>query len=50
MTFTYHWLHIKSGQRGVNTTLPDRFITAAELLEFLNRCNEQGCGIWQYWY
>jgi hypothetical protein len=47
MIFKYHWLNIGTGRRGISD-----FYCAAlcNLLVFLNRCNAQDPGVWQYWY
>ena len=47
MTFTYHWLHIPTGKTGLST---GQFENRLEFLKFLNRCNSQSAGTWQYWY
>jgi hypothetical protein len=50
MRFTYHWLNIKTGKRGTSTTALYEYSSEAALLVFLNRCNSQNPGTWQYWY
>ena len=43
----YHWLHIKTGATGVSQYQGE---SLHALLVFLNRCNSQSAGQWQYWY
>jgi hypothetical protein len=45
-TAQYNWLHIKTGIRGTSTYQGE---SMNDLLVLINRWNEQGCGIWQYW-
>jgi len=43
----YHWLHIATGKTGVSRYQGE---SLNALLVFLNRCNSQSAGQWQYWY
>jgi len=44
---TYHWLHITTKSEGTSIYQGE---SKAEMLVFLNRCNSQNPGQWQYWY
>ena len=46
-TATYNWLNIKTGKTGVSQYNGE---SEHAMLVFLNRCNSQSPGQWQYWY
>jgi hypothetical protein len=53
INLTYNVLHITTGKRIESTfmsTKTNMTDAVAELLLFLNRCNSQNPGTWQYWY
>ena len=43
----YHWRNIRTGAEGVSHYQGE---SLHALLVFLNRCNSQSPGQWQYWY
>jgi len=44
---TYKWLHVETGQQGTSVYQGE---SEQQMLVFLNRCNSQNPGTWQYWY
>ena len=47
LTFTYHWLHIPSGNTGTRTA--GKWLTREDFLAFLDTNNSANPGVWQYW-
>jgi hypothetical protein len=44
--FTYHWLHIPTGETSTRTA---SFFSRLAFLEYLVDMNGRAHGIWQYW-
>lgn len=44
--FTYHWLHIPSGRKGMRVV---QYFTRSEFLTALNDYNRLGRETWKYW-